>query len=149
MGKGPKYREPKTINLDNEYTSVSFDLEEFVKSWSKKGKMATQCFNGWYNKVQKSICENIEDTKRLYKLPKFQSVFINNDAISCLTELQSNFVVVPVDKAAKDIVLICKSYYMEVLLNEMITKASTYKCLTKSLSLITKINYDFSKSLKN
>ena len=41
-------------------------------------------------------------------------------------ELQSKYVLVPADKAANNIIVVCKKYYLEVVLKELRT-TSTYK----------------------
>jgi len=144
--KGPRYREPKSIDLDRLYTSVDTDIKQFVKSWSDKQKIAPQCFNEWYHKVMLDVRERIEYIKKHYERPKYQSVFNVPDAMACLTDLKTNFVLVPVDKASKNIAVICKRYYMEVLLKEMNTNVSTYCALQQSSCDLALTHQDFLKS---
>jgi hypothetical protein len=144
--KGPSYREPKSIDLDRLYTSVDADIKQFTKSWSEKQKIAPQCFNEWYHKVMLNVRERIEYIKKHYERPKYQSAFTVPAVMACLTELKTNFVLVPVDKAAKNIAIICKHYYMEVLLNEMNTNVATYSTVPQSSSELALVHQDFLKA---
>ena len=127
ISKGPGYREPQTIDVDNLFTSVTNELKEFIKSWSKKEKLAPQFFDEWYSKVIALIRERMDGMTKRYKFPKRHSVFSTPDAKECLTDLKKHFVLVPVDKAAKNIALICKRFYMKVLLDEMESNVETYR----------------------
>ena len=51
------------------------------------------------------------------------SMFLN---LGYLHELQSKYVLVPADKAANNIIVVCKKYYLEVVLKELRT-TNTYK----------------------
>ena len=147
VSKGPKYREPQTVDLDNLYTSIDADVKDFIKRWSTKEHIAVQCFNEWYHKVMSLVRQRIEDIGRRYNLPKYQSVFSIPDVVECLTELRDNFVLVPVDKATKNIALICKRFYMEVLLKEMQSNAETYQLLSSNTSSLSAVHRDVLKSL--
>ena len=89
----------------------------------------------------------IQDLASRYRLPKYQSVFDSPVAAKCLEELQENFVLVPVDKAAKNIAVICKQFYMKVLLDEMDTNTGTYIKKQEDYSCLSTIHQDFLRSL--
>ena len=55
-----------------------------------------------------------------------QHVLESRKHLHYLHELQSKYVLVPVDKAANLIIVVCKKYYLEVVLNELRT-TNTYK----------------------
>ena len=47
------------------------------------------------------------------------SIFKDNAVTECLSELQSKYVMVPIDKAANNVAFVCKRYYALVLLKEL------------------------------
>jgi hypothetical protein len=49
----------------------------------------------------------------------YPSVFKKPEGVNKLRRLHDNFVLVPADKASNNIVLVCKKYYYECLLNEL------------------------------
>jgi hypothetical protein len=49
----------------------------------------------------------------------YPSLFKNTEVVNELRRLHDNFVLVPADKASNNIVVVCKNYYYECLLNEM------------------------------
>ena len=55
-----------------------------------------------------------------------QHVLKSRKHLNYLHELQSKCVLVPADKAANNIIVVCKKYYLEVVLKELRT-TSTYK----------------------
>ena len=55
-----------------------------------------------------------------------QHVFKSRKHLNYLHELQSKYVLVPADKAANNAIVVCKKYYLEVVLKELRT-TSTYK----------------------
>ena len=55
-----------------------------------------------------------------------QHVLKSRKHLNYLHELQSKYVLVPADKAANNIIVVCKKYYLEVVLKELRT-TSTYK----------------------
>jgi hypothetical protein len=82
-----------------------------------------------------------------YRLPKYQSVFDIPEAAECLEEVKKNFVLVPVDKAAKNIAVICKQFYMKVLLEEMESNSTTYIRRPEDCSTLSLVHQDFLRSL--
>ena len=53
-----------------------------------------------------------------------------------LHELQSKYVLVPADKAANNVIVVCKKYYLEVVMKE-ITETSTYEQINKRAAALS------------
>ena len=65
------------------------------------------------------------------------------EVVEYLNKLKSRFVIVPVDKAAKNFAFICRSYYIKVLMQELgvsssseVTGNSVYKPVQNTLNNI-------------
>ena len=147
ISKGPGYREPQSINLDKLFRSIDSDIKEFIKKWSSREKHAPQLFNEWYHKVIQLVRKRISDITDKYHLPRYQSVFDMPEAAECLEKIKYNFVLVPVDKASKNIALICKQFYMKVLLDEIQSNTDTYIRRFEDSSSLSLVHQDYLRSL--
>ena len=145
--KGPGYREPSSVSPDSLYNSIRSDLKSFVKKWSEKEKLAPQVFDGWFHTVMAKVRDRINDLSARYRFPKYCSVFDDSAAARCLEELRDNFVLVPVDKAAKNVAVICKQFYMKVLLDEMESNSETYIRRQEDYSDLSGIHQEYLRSL--
>ena len=73
------------------------------------------------------------------------------DVIEYLQNLHSKFVLVPIDKAANNVSIICKRFYVEVILKEIgILDGGNNTYLTSDLSKehILHVNVEYAKHLK-
>ena len=104
-------------------------------------------FNEWYHKMMQFVRDRISDISQKYKLPKYQSVFDIPDVAQCLEEIKRNFVLVSVDKAAKNVAVICKRFYMEVLLEEMESNSDTYTKKSEDCTALSLIHQSFLQTL--
>ena len=66
-----------------------------------------------------------------------KSVFSNPDAAKTLSTIHDKYAVVPADKAPNNIVFVCKTYYIQCLINELGIDSSTGKATTLSKEEIT------------
>ena len=87
--------------------------------------------------------ERISKLKQNFKQPTGK-VLQNVDVKAFLSDLHNKYVFVPVDKAPDNIIIICKSYYIETLIKELgldncstPTGNSTYTSCQMSLSIPT------------
>ena len=67
--------------------------------------------------VKYQIEERISKMKRNFKQPTGK-MLQNADVKACLSDLHSNYVFVPADKAPNNIIIICKRYHIETLIKE-------------------------------
>jgi len=93
LRKVPKYREPQHIN------------------WNQNSKL---------------LIDSVEDyaRKRIFNLSrsmsyKVRSIFNDKCVVDNLTDLHNIYVVVPADKTSNNIVIVCKTYYTDCLVNEL------------------------------
>ena len=68
--------------------------------------------------VKAQIEERISKLKQNFKQPTGK-VLQNVDVIACLSDLHNKYVLVPVDKAPNNIIIICKRYYIETSIKEL------------------------------
>ena len=99
------------------------------------------------------IEERISKLKQHFKEPTGK-VLQNVDVKACLSDLHNKYVFVPADKAPNNIIIICKMYYIETLIKELVldncstpTGNSTYTSCQMSSEDIVNTHDTFMKSL--
>ena len=133
ISKGPKYREPQAFTWGQNFRLVMDSVEEHARLWAKREKVEVDTLSEWVKAIRNLV------KRRLYVLSKSistkpRSVFKNNNVKECLSKLHNDYVVVPADKAANNVVFICKAYYYDCLIKELgingVSSSSAYQHTT-------------------
>ena len=96
--------------------------------------------------------ERISSLKEKIRSPK-QRIYNDPDVKDTLRRLHDDFVLVPADKAANNVIVVCKKYYIETLIKELginttnISPNSTYIPSTDSFDEILKSHCKFIESV--
>ena len=117
--KGPKYRQPSTISWDKAKSSIVDGLNETVEHLSNKFGINKLQFSEWKNEILGNIDYRIDKYKRKFYHQNPKSVLNDTSVKEALENLQHNFVVAPIDKAANNVSFICKRFYAATLLKEL------------------------------
>ena len=150
ISKGPNYREPRNINWNKCREVISDGLDAFVDKTSNRINVDNSDFSLWKSEVLKQVDAKIGSLKKKVKYQKVSSVLKRKDVIDCLSEIHTNFVVVPIDKAANNVAFICKRFYVEVILKEIGILGvgnETYVRIDRDKDEIVNDNVSFSKRL--
>jgi len=84
-------------------------------------KVPVSVFNAWVVNFKSLLNSSILELKRKYPSRiNHRSVFKDQNVISTLDDIQSKFVICPVDKATKNFAIICKKYYASTITSELI-----------------------------
>ena len=62
--KGPKYREPVSINFSNCKTEIKNSLIKFSSDWCNKKGVPVKCFTQWINIVMEKVNQKIKELKK-------------------------------------------------------------------------------------
>ena len=68
--------------------------------------------------MKELVADRISDLKRHFKSPKCK-VLDQPDAKDTLHKLHANYLLVPADKAANNVIVVCKTYYTDTLVEEL------------------------------
>ena len=117
--KGPKYREPQTIDFDIARSSIEENLDTFIETISKKKGLLVNNFIAWKNYILSEVDSRISSAKTKFRFTEKGSIFQNPDVKEELRCLQEHFVLCPVDKASNNIAIVCKQLYAKVILEEV------------------------------
>lgn len=79
--------------------------------WTKKEKIDSRVLDEWEVKVLDSIHTKI---MKISKKCRKKHVLSDKKCKDYMEEFQKHFVLVPADKASKNILIVCNKYYLDV-----------------------------------
>ena len=116
--KGPNFREAVRIDWKKVREVVKEGILECQKFWADLEKVNFEVLNHWSNSVLEALELKIQKLERVPKFNRFLGTKILDqpDVRQELKRLQEDFVFVPTDKASNNISIICKKFYVRMLL---------------------------------
>ena len=127
LKKGPGYHEPVNLDFEAAYKAINLNIGSLLRSWSNKEYFSVDCFNGWRNRLDELVLNEINKLKLKYSINHNKlSVFSDKSVKAELSYFHKYFVLCPIDKASKNIAVICKRFYLETILNECYTNTKSY-----------------------
>ena len=131
-------------------TIINIDL--YAEQWSKREQVDLKYLSEWKDQIKELVVERISSLKEKILSPK-QKILSDPDVKDTLRRLHDDFVLVPADKAANNVIVVCKKYYIETLIKELginttnISPNSTYIPSTDSFHEILKSHCKFIESV--
>ena len=110
--------------------------------------MELKYFSEWKDQLKELVADRISDLKGHFKSPKCK-VLDQPDFKDTLHKLHVNHVLVPADKAANNVIIVCKKYYIDTLVKELgisnvnINNPTTYIPIDDSFKTIVKSHNQF------
>ena len=136
--KGPKFREPVSINWIKAKEHIMEGLKMCVTNWCVSKALDNRVFVPYLSKAEELVDNKIESLMVKTKIHKCRNVLGDPLVKNDLEELHQNFVVAPIDKATGNIAFICKRFYASVIVEELglrdASSSSTYKNITNKTS---------------
>ena len=114
VAKGPKNREPNKINRRSMETMVSDFIDLYAEQWAKREQVDLKYLSEWKDQIKELVVEHISSLKEKIRSPK-QKILSDPGGKDTLRRLHDDFVLVPADKAAKNVTVVCKKYHIETL----------------------------------
>ena len=118
VAKGPKYREPNRVNWKATETMFFESIDLYAKNWSKREQVELKYLSEWKDNLKELVTDRISNLKGHFKSPKCK-VLDQPDVKDTLHKLHANYVLVPADKAANNVIIVCKKYYIDTLVIEL------------------------------
>ena len=115
IAKGLGYHDQQPPLKSTAYNSIISGLDKYINATSAKLSLPPKTFIAWKCEILKKVRIKLKQMKPY----RFNQVMKQSEVKKELTQLKQDFVMVPVDKASKNISFICKSYYMNILANEI------------------------------
>ena len=119
FSKGPNYREPTTLNYRKCKQSIESALTSSIDNLATKYNLPKESFSAWKNKILELVDNRVRILKSRGTPGVTKPALKDEEVIASLADLHSKFVVVPIDKAANNVAIICKRFYVQKLLDEV------------------------------
>ena len=141
FSKGPNFREAKQLNLKKCKESIVNALDVTILNLSNKYSTDIQLFSNWKNTIVSKVDSRINSIRITPELIK--PVLKDPEVRAYLDDLHKKFVVVPIDKAANNVAIICKRFYLSSILQELGVPGNnspTYELINRSAESIIETN---------
>ena len=123
--KGPTYREQNNVNWNINVRNCKEAVSKYKRKWAKRVYVDRRVLRDWEKTVHECIDERVQALKLRHINKRKKHVLRNKVHLDYLDVLHENFVLVPADKAANNVIVVCKKYYLDVVINEL-SSTSTY-----------------------
>ena len=90
-----------------------------MKKLTDKYELPENSLMQWKEAIMKVVIGKVDEIKTRYKPQQVKPVLKDKIVVDYLNQIHSKFVLVPIDKAANNIAIICKRFYIEKLLHEI------------------------------
>ena len=124
--KGPSYRKQNQVNWSITERLCKEAVAKYKRKWARKEKVDIRVLNEWECKVNECVQNRISSLKWKHINRRRSDILRNRRHLRSLGELHSKYVLVPADKAAQNVIVVCRKYYLEVVLKE-IDSTATYE----------------------
>ena len=120
ISRGPNYREPRTINWKHCQKEIETGIELYINKVCLANKTLNKSHLAlWKLKLIEDVNNHINKIKQKFQSKKSNPTLKDPFVIEYLENLHKQFVLVPIDKAANNVAIVCKHYYVEVILKEI------------------------------
>ena len=120
VARGPNFREAKMIHWGHCKTEITSGLETYIaKVCCDFPDIQPEHLMSWKNKVLELVDSDIEKLKHKIKKQRTNPVLKQPEVINYLNSFHQKYVLTPIDKASNNVSVICKRYYVEVVLKEI------------------------------
>ena len=120
VSKGSNFHEAMSVNWNKCKREIEIGLDSSIERIiSTNPAITTEEFAEWKRKNFQEVDNKILSLKHRIKVHKTEPVLKQKAVIEYLHELHELYVLVPIDKAANNIVIICKKCYVTVILKEI------------------------------
>ena len=119
FSKGPNFRENKTINYSKCIKEIELSLHNCACNLASKYNLDISTFDNWISTVKRKVADKIRILKANKTPQQTKPVLKDENVLRYLAEFHHNYVIVPIDKAANNIAIICKRFYVMRLLKEV------------------------------
>ena len=149
-----KYKEKPIREKMTKFFYILYGHLDF-NPYSPKVFFSLSNLSEWKDQIKELVVERISSLKEKIRSPK-QKILSDPDVKDILRRLHDDFVLVPLvpaDKAANNVIVVCKKYYIETLIKELginttnISPNSTYIPSTDSFHEILKSHCKFIESV--
>ena len=126
IDKGTAYREQNNIDWRINLKNCKAAVSRYAQKWAKEVNVDRCVLRDWKKMVYKFIDEKIGSLKQRKINNRKKHVLKSRVHLENSNKLHENFVLVPADKASDNVNVLCKKYYIDVVIKEL-NLNNTYK----------------------
>ena len=134
--KGPSYREQNYVDWRVTEKLCREAVSKYKRKWSRKENVVLSVLNEWECKVNECVKKRIASLRNKHINRRKGHILKKKRHLRSLEELHSKYVLVPADKAAQNVIVVCKKYYLEVVMREIETTATYEKVMDDATNII-------------
>ena len=151
VARGPNFREAKTIHWGHCKSEISSGIDAYITNVCNKfSDITSENLVSWKNKILELVDADIAQLKNKIKQQRTNPVLKQPEVVDYLKSFQQKFVMTPIDKASSNVSVICKKYYVEVILREIGIQgdgSDTYERTDRCKEEIVDDNREYSERL--
>ena len=138
--------------MEKSKTEIELGLNSCIdKITEKYGNVIQQDFTEWKRKVIIEVENKMKYLKQKIKAYRTNPILKQEGVLKYLECLHQKYVLVPIDKASNNIAIICKKFYVQVILREIGVLGPgnmTYETVSQNAEKIIDINLEYNSRLK-
>ena len=123
LKKGLGYHDQQPCNKEEAMNAVKVAVDTYIGKVSPKLSVSISAFTAWKTKLMEKADNKINNMKS----HKFNNILTKNTVKAELSKLQDHFVFVPVDKTSKNVSLVCKMFYQDIVTEEIVNSSTFEK----------------------
>ena len=124
LSKGLNFHDQKPPDREQVFNAVKSGLDKYIHEVSSKVKYHISQFTAWKAELLKLVRVFLNKSKSY----SYNNVLSKPSVKEALKELHDDFVFVPIDKAANNVAIVCKSFYISIMTKEVESSSTFSKC---------------------
>ena len=117
--KGPQFREQNNINWNKNKRLCKEAIKKYRDKWCMREMVDKRVLNGWMDEVNCCVMERINRLRQTRACKQKKQILRNSKHRDFLDTFHRLYVLVPADKAANNVIVVCRKYYLQVILEEL------------------------------
>ena len=134
--KGPSYREQNYVDWKVTERLCREAVAKYKRKWSRRERVDIRVLNEWECKVNECVRKRIALLRKKHINRRRVHILKSKRHLKSLEEFHSKYVLVPADKAAQNVIVVCKKYYLQVVLKEIDTTSTYERVMVDSQSIV-------------
>lgn len=132
---GPNFRERSPIDW-NVVKDCTMDTDQLISDWATTSNCEDKLFEPWVKKLQELVADRIDVLKNR-RWPNINCFRLTKRLRTELKHLHSKYVIIPADKAANNVIVVCKNFYLNRCVTELMdTSSGTYMEVDETADVI-------------
>ena len=113
ISKGPSYREQNCVNWKINREICTQAVAAYKRKWAKRERVDYRVLNKWEHTFNECIERRIRLLESKHMNKRRRHILRARRHLHYLHDIQNKYVLVPADKAANNIIVVCKKYYLD------------------------------------